>query len=105
MQILQNEKYKGDLLLQKTVTLDYLSHERKDNRNGQYADMYLVKNHHPAIIERESFDFVQTIIKQRKYSDNHKRSVGSPLSNKIFCGVCGKMMIFQSRSKCTALAA
>lgn len=98
MQILQNEKYKGDLLLQKTVTLDYLSHERKDNRNGQYADMYLVKNHHPAIIERESFDFVQTIIKQRKYSDNHKRSAGSPLSNKIFCGVCGKMMIFQSRS-------
>lgn len=99
MLILQNEKYKGDLLLQKTVTLDYLSHERKDNRDGQYADMYLVKNHHPAIIERESFDLVQTIIKQHKLEDSYKRNLSSPLSGKIHCGICGKLMIFQSRPK------
>lgn len=99
MLILQNEKYKCDLLLQKTVTLDYLSHERKDNRDGQYADMYLVKNHHPAIIERESFDLVQTIIKQHKLEDPYKRNLSSPLSGKIYCGICGKLMIFQSRPK------
>ena len=55
--ILRNEKYKGDVLTQKTFCSDLLSHKREKN-NGQLAQHYL-ENHHEAIIDRELFDKVQ----------------------------------------------
>ena len=97
MQILQNEKYKGDLILQKTVVIDYLSHESKSNKNGKYADMWLVKNHHPAIISREAFDLVQNIIAHKKEEEKtSKPKSNNPLSSKVFCGECGKIMFHQT---------
>ena len=98
MQILQNEKYCGDLLLQKTVVTDYLSHQSKNNRDGKYADLWLVKNHHPAIISREVFDLVQTIIKYRKGERYLRPDYDNPLSTKLYCGLCGRPLIFQTRS-------
>lgn len=98
MVILQNEKYCGDLLLQKTVVTDYLSHESKDNRDGKYADLWLVKNHHPAIISREVFELVQTIISQKKEDRYLRPGIGSPLSTKIYCELCGRPLFFQNRS-------
>ena len=98
MQILQNEKYCGDLLLQKTVVTDYLSHQSKNNRDGKYADLWLVKNHHPAIISREVFDLVQTIIKYRKGERYLRPDCDNPLSTKLYCGLCGRPLIFQTRS-------
>ena len=98
MQILQNEKYCGDLLLQKTVVTDYLSHQSKNNRDGKYADLWLVKNHHPAIISREVFDLVQTIIKYRKGERFLRPDFDNPLSTKLYCGLCGRPLIFQTRS-------
>ena len=101
MQILQNEKYKGDLILQKTVVIDYLSHESRSNKDGKYADMWLVKNHHPAIISREAFDLVQTIIEYKKNDRFLRPDSSNPLSTKIYCGTCGKAMIYQiRREKC-----
>lgn len=97
MQILQNEKYKGDLILQKTVVIDYLSHESKSNKDGKYADMWLVKNHHPAIISREAFDLVQNIIAHKKEDRFARPNIGGPLSSKLYCGNCGKPLIYQSR--------
>lgn len=97
MQILQNEKYKGDLILQKTVVIDYLSHESKSNKDGKYADMWLVKNHHPAIISREAFDLVQNIITHKKEDRFARPNIGGPLSSKLYCGNCGKPLIYQSR--------
>ena len=98
MQILQNEKYKGDLILQKTVVIDYLSHESRSNKDGKYADLWLVKNHHPAIISREVFDLVQTIIKYRKGERYFRPDCDNPLSTKLYCGLCGRPLIFQTRS-------
>ena len=49
--ILTNEKYKGDVLLQKTYIANYFTGERKPNR-GEY-DQYLVEGHHGPIIEDE----------------------------------------------------
>ena len=98
MQILQNEKYKGDLILQKTVVIDYLSHESRSNKDGKYADMWLVKNHHPAIISREAFDLVQTIIEYKKNDRFLRPDSSNPLSAKLYCGICGKKLVYQSRS-------
>ena len=57
MNILRNEKYCGDSILQKTVTVDCISKTRKAN-HGE-APMYLVENSHPAIISRDIFHRTQ----------------------------------------------
>jgi len=49
--ILRNEKYKGDALLQKTYTADYLEHKVEKNRG--HLPQYYVENSHPAIIDKE----------------------------------------------------
>ena len=64
MSILRNEKYSGDCILQKTVTLDPISKTRKKNEGE--APMYVVENSHPAIISRELFNKVQEELSRRK---------------------------------------
>jgi DNA invertase Pin-like site-specific DNA recombinase len=61
--ILRNEKYMGDLTLQKTFSTDHLSKIKRQNRGE--LPMYHVKNSHEAIIERETFDAVQREIARR----------------------------------------
>ena len=48
LSILQNEKYKGDALLQKKYTVDFLSKKTKVNEGE--IPQYYVENSHPAII-------------------------------------------------------
>lgn len=64
MNILRNEKYCGDSILQKTVTVDCISKTRKANQGE--APMYLVENSHPAIISRERFHRAQEELARRK---------------------------------------
>ena len=56
--ILTNEKYCGDAILQKTVTIDCITKTRRKN-TGE-APMYYVRDNHPAIIDRDKFNRVQT---------------------------------------------
>ena len=44
LSILSNEKYKGDALLQKTFTVDYLT--KKHKRNEGEVQQYYVKGNH-----------------------------------------------------------
>ena len=55
--MLSNEKYAGDVLMQKTYTTDFLTGKKEKNR-GQ-VEMYLVENAHEPIIDREMFGRVQ----------------------------------------------
>lgn len=55
--MLSNEKYIGQVLMQKTYTLDFLTGRQVKNK-GQLA-MYLVEDAHEPIIDREMFDKVQ----------------------------------------------
>lgn len=61
--ILKNEKYCGDCILQKTVTIDCISKTRKANEGE--APMYMVQNNHPAIIDRKTFNRVQEEMSRR----------------------------------------
>lgn len=63
MNILRNEKYCGDCILQKTVTVDCISKTRKANQGE--APMYIVENNHPAIISREVFNRAQEELSRR----------------------------------------
>ena len=56
--ILTNEKYKGDALLQKVYTEDFLT--KKKIKNDGQVPQYYVENNHPAIIEPAVFDRVQS---------------------------------------------
>lgn len=79
--ILQNEKYRGSALLQKSFTPDFLTRRSVKNR-GELPQYYIEKSH-PAIIPPEQFDLVQKMIKDKK-----KRG-GSLFTGKIRCGECG----------------
>ena len=52
--VLRNEKYVGDLEMQKTITIDFLTH--KSIRNKGHLPKYYVKSHHPAIIDRDTWN-------------------------------------------------
>ena len=93
-QILRNEKYIGDALLQKTYTVDFLTKKRVKN-NG-LVPQYYVENSHEAIIPREIFMQVQEELVRRRLihkSPNGKNRVFSSshcLANIVYCGVCGE---------------
>ena len=95
--ILTNEKYCGDVLLQKNFIQDCIS--KKVIPNTGQLPKYLIQNHHEGIVSRETFDAVQLEMARRnakagatrkstptgrgKYSGKHV------LSNLLFCGECG----------------
>lgn len=62
--VLRNEKYCGDCILQKTITVDCISKTRKVNEGE--APMYMVENSHPAIVSRETFNRAQEELSRRK---------------------------------------
>ena len=88
--ILENEKYTGDVIYQKTFTdSQYNRHKNRGQRN-----QYLETEHHDAIISHEEFEAAAAIITQhaaekgiqkgaRKYLSRY------PFSGKIICGECG----------------
>lgn len=94
-QILRNEKYIGDALLQKTYTVDFLTKKRVKN-NG-LVPQYYVENSHEAIIPREIFMQAQEEMIRRRSGhlskNGKKRSFSSThvFSNIIICGNCGEV--------------
>ena len=86
MSILQNEKYKGDALLQKKFTVDFLTKKQKVNEGE--VPQYYVEGSHPAIISNIDFDLVQAEITRRQ-ALGRSYSGTSIFSSKLICGSCG----------------
>ncbi len=92
--ILTNEKYIGDALLQKTVTVDFLNKKRVANKG--IVPQYYVENSHPAIIPRELFMQVREEMQRRARLETGtgKRRVYSgkyALSHLVYCAHCGDL--------------
>ena len=95
--MLRNEKYIGDALLQKTYVADVLTKQSKKN-NGELPQYYITNNH-PAIIDRDIFQKVQEEIARRgckrKVQSKSARTEQSKYSGKyalneiLVCGECG----------------
>ena len=94
--ILTNEKYKGDVLMQKSYVVDLFS--KKAAKNNGELPMYLVKNHHKPIISREVWDKVQVVIARRNNiksaTDMNMMKKGRysskyALTGLVICGDCG----------------
>lgn len=84
--ILTNEKYKGDALLQKSITVDFLTKKIKTNEGE--VPQYYVESDHEAIIQPDIFNRVQILMQARGGGRNRSSSVNL-LSGKIKCGDCG----------------
>lgn len=85
--MLSNEKYIGDCLLQKTYSPDFLSPRKKNN--GE-ATQWLLKGNHTPIITKQQFDHVQELLKAEKMPRQNKVSFVYPLSTLITCQWCGR---------------
>lgn len=93
--MLRNEKYKGDALLQKTYTTDFLT--KKKNINRGELPQYYVENNHEAIVDRETFDAVQQVLENKG-----RKSSTTIFSSKLVCGDCGHFFgskVWHSTSK------
>lgn len=84
--ILTNEKYKGDALLQKTFTTDFLTKKMKLNE-GEVPQFY-VTDSHDGIIDPEDFDMVQAEFARRK-ALGRSYTCKSCFSTRLVCGDCG----------------
>lgn len=97
--ILTNEKYKGDALLQKSYTVDFLTKKKKVNEGE--IPQYYVEGNHEAIIQPEIFELVQQELERRKNSRGRHSGVHL-FSSKIKCGQCGEWYgskVWHSNSK------
>ena len=95
MSMLENEKYKGDTLLQKSYTVDFLTKKRTQNKGD--IQMFYVEDDHEAIIPKRIWECVQLEIeRRRKYLEEHgtnsysHRPESNPFASKIVCGSCNK---------------
>lgn len=95
--ILTNEKYIGDALLQKTYVTDCINKKVKKNRGER--TMYYVENSHPAIVSRDLFNQVQQEMtrrssKRKVLQKSGKTELGKysgkyALTELLVCGECG----------------
>jgi site-specific DNA recombinase len=106
LNMLKNEKYKGDVLLQKYYTPDHL--KGYTLRNNGEQDSYYIEDNHPPIISKEIWEAVQMELKVRAAAkgndgDTDKYQNRYPLTGMLFCGTCGatlKRRIWNSKLPC-----
>jgi len=89
-EILTNEKYTGNALLQKSYVTDFLSKRKK--RNHGEVPQYYVEQNHPAIIDANTFETAQELLKSagERNKPNSPVNARYPFTGRIICGNCGK---------------
>lgn len=102
--IINNEKYKGDLLLGKSFTVDPISKRRLENMGEE--EQYYIKNHHEPIVSPEIWEAAQQIKKSRYRKGTmsidgtrKKYSRKYAFSSMCECGFCGKYLTRRSHNQ------
>jgi len=98
--MLENEKYCGDCISQKSITRNGRRTINKDQ------DKYFMENSHPAIVSREIFDAVQgeTVARRNPKKGTFKQTGDYLFSGKITCERCGKLYTHKFNSAGTKWA-
>ena len=98
--ILMNERYAGDIMLQKYVTENHLTHKAVKNDFTEIPAFY-IENHHDPIISRKQFERVQKIRSMKR--NQHSRADEEmgycnqyPLGRKLLCPRCGSVLYQRS---------
>lgn len=95
--ILTNVTYTGNMLYQKEYVVDPIS--KKTRKNHGELPQYYVENTHPAIIDKETFDYVQAEMTRRRELGcfGNKALTLNCFSTKIKCGCCGRSFVRSKR--------
>ena len=105
--ILKNEKYNGDVKLQKTYSKDHISKKKCINRGE--IDSYYIENNHPPIVSREIWDEAQRLIALRAKAKGNVEETKNkyqnryPLTGMLLCSKCGaplRRRIWNSKHYC-----
>ena len=97
--ILTNEKYKGDALMQKCYTVDFLTKKQVVNRG--VLPQYYVEDDHEAIIDPETFELVQQEMIRRRKTGSRYSGIDI-IASRLVCGECGSYYgakVWHSNSK------
>ncbi len=99
LKVLRNEKYCGDLVQKKTFTPNFLTHEKKRNQGEE--ELVILRDHHEAIISRETFERAQAELKRRGPTEEQRSRHSNRycFSGKIQCGHCGSRFISKVRKR------
>lgn len=104
--ILKNEKYKGDLLMEKTYTVDPISKRRLDNRGE--SNKYYTRNHHEPIVSEEIWNKAQEIRESRYHTNENVSDAARTkfarkyaFSSMCQCGFCGTNLTRRSHHQDT----
>ena len=95
--LLRNEKYKGDVIMGKSVRHFGEYHK---NPNAEYAPRYYMEGTHEAIVDKDMWEAAQRILEER--SRNHCRTrIAHSFTGMIECGCCGKNYLHKvNNSQC-----
>ncbi len=90
IEIIKNEKYTGNALLQKKHVVDHLS--KKLIWNKGHLPKFYAEDTHPAIIDQNTFEMAQAILMKRRLECRTNNSTENryPFSSLIRCEICGK---------------
>ena len=87
MDILKNEKYIGELLLQKYYSENHIS-KRTLLNDGRLKQYYVTDNHAP-IIDRKTFETAQRMMEEKERTHPHIKAYDYKFKDMVFCGECG----------------
>ena len=90
IQLLRNEKYAGNALLQKQFVVDHLS--KKEQRNTGQLPMYFSQSSHPAIVTPETYKLARKRMERNRLLNGIecKAPQGSVFTGMITCDACGQ---------------
>lgn len=99
VRLLRNEKYVGDLIQKKSITPDYLTHEKK--RNTGQEELITIRDHHEPIIDRELWNDVQEELarRNRNNSGSAGHSTRYVFSGKMVCAECGARFVSRKKTR------
>ncbi|MBR4538474.1 MAG: recombinase family protein [Clostridia bacterium] len=87
--IIHNEKYAGDLRMQKTYISDPIQHIKISNRDAKLKQYYK-ENHHKAIVDHRTYQIAQMISTMK---DPHRGVAQYPYYGFLKCPICGQNMV------------
>ncbi len=98
--LLTNVRYTGDIVLQKTITENHLTHRALPN-SAEKIPQYFVQGHHTPIITRAQYDRCMKIMGMRRVNGRQKKyNTGTcnqyPLGDKLHCPYCGSVLYQRS---------
>ena len=98
--LLTNVRYTGDIVLQKTITENHLTHRPLPN-SAEKIPQYFVQSHHTPIITRAQYDRCMKIMGMRRVNGHKKKhDTGTcnqyPIGDKLRCPYCGSELYQRS---------